>query len=251
MQTIECTQATETHELHAQSSQTYIVFVAADSKTTTMQLECTVAEGCEVHCIVLLSNSTELNVTQNNYLGARATLHTHIATLGTGATNYTLQSQLNGEHAISNVNWLFYAKQSEQYTLSATNVFNNRNGGGEMLLKGVAEHTAKVNLYGMINISLHGQGTDTYLTEDVLMLDSTAKVNAIPGLEIKTNDVKASHSAVVSKVTAEDLFYFETRGINEALARTMFIEGFLESVLEPMPPEPKGQVVELIQQKLI
>ena len=59
------------------------------------------------------------------------------------------------------------------------------------------------------------------------MLDRTAKVDAIPGLEIKTNDVKASHSATVSRVTEEDLFYFGSRGIAEREARRMFVEGFL------------------------
>lgn len=59
------------------------------------------------------------------------------------------------------------------------------------------------------------------------MLDKTAKVDAIPGLEIKTNDVKASHSATVSRVTEEDLFYFAARGIIEKEARRMFVEGFL------------------------
>ena len=59
------------------------------------------------------------------------------------------------------------------------------------------------------------------------MLDDTAKVDAIPGLEIKTNDVKASHSATISKVTPEDLFYFASRGIAEKEARRMYVQGFL------------------------
>jgi Fe-S cluster assembly protein SufB/Fe-S cluster assembly protein SufD len=64
------------------------------------------------------------------------------------------------------------------------------------------------------------------------MLDPTAKVDAIPGLEIKTNDVKASHSATVSRVTSEDLFYFAARGIEETIARQMYIEGFLVEVVD-------------------
>jgi Fe-S cluster assembly scaffold protein SufB len=89
----------------------------------------------------------------------------------------------------------------------------------------------------MIEISPGGGGTDTYLTEDVLMLDRTAKVDAIPGLEIKTNDVKASHSATVTRVTPEDLFYFSARGIPEHEARAMYIQGFLSDLAQKIGDE--------------
>ena len=130
------------------------------------------------------------------------------------------------------MDWIFYARDKEQYTLTATNTFEAQNGGGEITMQGVAEHTAHVLCNGLINIGLGGKGTDTYLTESVLMLDPTAKVDAIPGLEIKTNDVKASHSATVSRVTAEDLYYFAARGIPTVEARQMFIVGFLGGRLE-------------------
>jgi len=59
------------------------------------------------------------------------------------------------------------------------------------------------------------------------MLDPTAKVDAVPALEIKANDVKASHSASVRRVTPLDLFSFAARGIEGKMARTMYVEGFL------------------------
>ena len=94
-------------------------------------------------------------------------------------------------------------------------------------MKGVAEADAHASADGMIEIDLGGAGTKTYLTQNVLMLDATAKVDAVPGLEIKTNDVKASHSATVSRVTQEDLFYFAARGILPHDAKRLFVEGFL------------------------
>jgi Fe-S cluster assembly scaffold protein SufB len=119
-------------------------------------------------------------------------------------------------------------------------------------MKGVAEHTAHVFCDGMIEIGLQGGGTDTYLTENVLMLDGTAKVDAIPGLEIKTNDVKASHSATVSKVTPEDLFYFATRGIDETEARQMYIQGFLGDLTAKITDTAVQDILlEQIEQKLI
>jgi Fe-S cluster assembly scaffold protein SufB len=73
------------------------------------------------------------------------------------------------------------------------------------------------------------------------MLDASAKVDAIPALEIKTNDVKASHSASITKISPETLFYLQSRGIEEAAARSMFVEGFLGELLRNLPADAIGK----------
>ena len=154
--------------------------------------------------------------------------------------------------AVSDVDWIFYAKGDDKHTLSARNVFEAQEGGGEITMKGVAEGKAHVRCDGLIDIGLQGGGTDTYLTEDVLMLDDTAKVDAVPGLEIKTNDVKASHSATVSKVTPEDLFYFASRGIDQTEARHMYVQGFLGDLTEKIVDvEIREEVLAGIEKKLL
>lgn len=186
---------------------------------------------------------------QQSKVGAGATLQVHNITLGSGAVEQAIENELTGASASSSVDWIFYAKEKQQYKLSARNIFNAREGSGEMTMKGIAQDSAYIECDGMIDIGLDGGGTDTYLTEDVLMLDSTAKVDAIPGLEIKTNDVKASHSATVSQVTEADLFYFGARGINPALSRQMYIEGFLGDLVQRLPEENRQQVLEAIHAK--
>lgn len=104
-------------------------------------------------------------------------------------------------------------------------------------MKGVVEGKSRIACNGKIEIGLGGSGTQTYLTQNILLLDSTASADAVPGLEIKTNDVKASHSATVSRVNPEDVFYAGTRGISPGDARRMYVEGFLGSVFETMGDE--------------
>jgi len=164
-------------------------------------------------------------------IAAGAHLHWINVTVGDGIEQ-SLVATCTGDGAVSAVDWVFRAGKSDRQKLSVRNVFASSRGGGEITMKGVAEDTAHVDASGMIEIGVQGGGTHTYLTQNVLMLDPTAKVDAIPGLEIKTNDVKASHSATVSRVTEEDLFYFGARGIAEAQARQMYIEGFLGEIVE-------------------
>jgi Fe-S cluster assembly scaffold protein SufB len=165
---------------------------------------------------------------------------------------HDLESHLIGANAKSDVDWMFYATGQEKHTLSARNVFDAQKGGGQITMKGVAEGESEVKCDGLIDISDNGKGTDTYLTEDILMLDKTARVDAIPGLEIKTNDVKASHSATVSKVTPEDLFYFASRGIDEKAARHMYVRGFLGELTSQIEDSSIAELVhEAIERKYV
>lgn len=170
-----------------------------------------------------------------------ATMTWHCFTVGSDAT-YDLESEIIGADATSQINWVFKAGEKEKQIINIKNNFKAKNGGGEIVLKGVAEDHAQVSCNGMIEIGLQGGGTKTHLTEDVLMLDATAKVDAIPGLEIKTNDVKASHSATVSRVTPEQLFYLQSRGLPEETARKLFIDGFLGELIENVPESFREKV---------
>lgn len=173
-------------------------------------------------------------ITQNAELAAGAHLHWINITVGNGITQ-SLVSRCMGEGATCAVDWVCLARGNDQQTLSVHNEYLRSHGGGEITMRGVAEDRARISAHGMIAIGPQGTGTHSYLTQEVLMLDSTAKVDAVPGLEIKTNDVKASHSASISRVTPEDLFYFQSRGIAECNARRMYVEGFLGEILERIP----------------
>ncbi len=170
-------------------------------------------------------------------------------TVGTAPITHSLSSSLIGDNARSSVDWAAYARREEHFHLSTHNSFFAKNGGGEITMRAVAEEKAKVKCLGMIEIGEQGQGTDTYLTEDVLMLDATAKIDAIPALEIRTNDVKASHSATIARLTEEELFYIASRGISPTSARKMYLLGYLESVLEHCEKDVQERALLLLDEK--
>lgn len=234
-----------------QTNEWHCLVIAKESHTSTVQLTYNVPANETLNVLFIQeSTSEELHITQRGTVASGGTVNVFVYTLNSAKTTHNIHTELQGDHGTSNVYWQFYGQNNEQYVLEAVNTFNSTHGGGQMYLRGIAEDTAYITCNGLIEIGLQGAQTDTYLTEDVLMLDSTAKVDATPGLEIKTNDVKASHSATVSRITEEDLFYFEARGIPEAIARHMFIEGFLEADTEQLPEEGRELVKRAITSKL-
>lgn len=204
----------------------------------------TLEKGSELHVVSLSSGSAK---TFTSDIADGASIFWHCFTLHAASSPHTLVSTVRGNKAKSDVDWVFLVQGSEKQNVSIRNIFNGTNGGGEITMKGVADDKAYAACNGMIEIGEGGRGTDTYLTEDVLMLDSTAKIDAVPALEIRTNDVKASHSATVSRITAESLFYLQSRGIDEPTARTMFVDGFLSGLTERIPDETiRAEVVQAL-----
>lgn len=207
-------------------------------------IDCEIFLDERSHCtVIFLETSAEpLSIHQRTRISADAHLHLLNVSLGASVT-HDLHSAVEGINGVSSIDWLSYAKKQEKQMISVRNVFNDRNGGGEVSMRAVAEQKGTIDLQGMIDIGLHGGGTQTYLTQQVLMLDPTAKVDASPALEIKTNDVKASHSASVSRVTPEDLYYFSARGIDPAEARGLLVRGFLGELVQKLEHQEALQAV--------
>ena len=59
-----------------------------------------------------------------------------------------------------------------------------------------------------------------------------------------------SHEASVSKVSEEQLFYLQSRGINEQEATKMIVNGFVEPIVKELPMEYAVELNRLIELQL-
>ena len=213
-----------------------------DSSSQQMR---TLKAGEHVQEVMLLRADTSFHAE----LQSSAELDLTVILLGDTSLTCEIDIQLQEPHAVSNMQILSFATDIDVHCIFARNRFQAAQGAGQIRMHAVAQDTAQVQCNGMIDIGLQGGGTQAYLTQEVLMLDSTAKVDAVPGLEIKTNDVSASHSATIKKITEEDLFYFEARGMHQTIARRMYIEGFLGDLLTGLSQSDRMEINREIDRK--
>jgi len=97
----------------------------------------------------------------------------------------------------------------------------------KITLKGIARDQSYLHFKGKIIIDPNCGDTQSFLTERILLLSPEAKAEAIPDLEIKTDDVSCSHAVSISNIPEEHIFYLQTRGLTRAQAENTIIEGFL------------------------
>lgn len=159
----------------------------------------------------------------------------HIVPVTSLTTNIDVSSW-TGEHTIEltregqelEVFGAFYVEGVNKLTLSITILHSAAHTKANTTLKGVATDSAQLSLSGTILIPQHANDTHSFLTERVLLLSPQAKAEAIPNLEILTDDVKCSHAATISRIPEEQLFYLMSRGVSRQQATLLIVDGFLK-----------------------
>jgi Fe-S cluster assembly protein SufD len=83
------------------------------------------------------------------------------------------------------------------------------------------------------------------------LLSDAASVNTKPQLEIFADDVKCSHGCTIGRLDEEGLFYLQSRGIREDVARSLLVHAFAVDVLEHIKPAAiRKYVDQLISKRL-
>ncbi|TMF65963.1 MAG: Fe-S cluster assembly protein SufB, partial [Chloroflexi bacterium] len=78
-----------------------------------------------------------------------------------------------------------------------------------------------------------------------------AQSSTYPYMEIDEEDVTIGHEASVSKVGEEQLFYLMSRGLSEADATAMIVNGFIEPIVKTLPMDYAIEMNRLIQLQMV
>jgi len=165
-------------------------------------------------------------------LGADARFSGLALLLGGATLRHEANINIAGEGAQCRLDGAFVVDRAEEVNI-VTNV-DHRVPHGETreLFKGVAADRAHGAFQGKIIVREHAQKVDAHQLSRNLILGGRAVIDTKPELEIYADDVKCSHGASVGELDETALFYLRSRGIPDAEARHMLVEGFLRDPVE-------------------
>lgn len=158
---------------------------------------------------------------------------------------------LDGKGANGEVNGVTFATGKQILSYYTQQTHHAEHTRSDLLYKDVLQDRSRVVWRGMIRVEHAAQKTDGYQRNDSLILTPTARVDAIPGLEIEADDVRCTHGATAGRVDAEQVFYAMSRGINKSEAMHMIVEGFFHRVYDRIPVEVVRETLsQAVEQKL-
>lgn len=164
-----------------------------------------------------------------------ATLEWSACSIGAKTGKTRMETRLIGEGSTGRLSAVYVVDGKRHLDLDTTQEHDAPNAVSDLAFKGVLLDDARSVWRGVIRVAEGAHGTDAYQENRNLMLSSTARADSIPGLEIDTNDVRCTHGATAGPVDPMLKFYLMSRGIPQAEAERMIVEGFLEEALERIP----------------
>jgi Fe-S cluster assembly protein SufB len=113
--------------------------------------------------------------------------------------------------------------------------------------KSISKGTGRSSYRGLVKVHKGAEHVKSNVVCDALLLDETSKTDTYPYMEIEEERVSIGHEATVSKVNDEQIFYLQSRGLNETEAMSMIVNGFIEPIAKELPLEYAVELNRLIQ----
>ncbi len=158
-----------------------------------------------------------------------------IGWLGGKLTMSHVESRLMGAGAEMEDIQVLFGRHKQHFDLTSSLRNMAPHVKGEIHMKGVLKDRARAVMYGFIKVEPPAQQSNSYQLAQGLLLNDGAHCDAIPGLEIEANDVRATHGASIGPIDEEQIFYLQSRGLEREQAKRSIVEGFLTPTLEQIP----------------
>jgi len=113
--------------------------------------------------------------------------------------------------------------------------------------KSVSKDGGRTSYRGLLKVIKGAKNSKSTVRCDALILDPHSRADTYPTMDISEERVTIGHEASVSKIGEDQLFYFQSRGISQAQAEVMIVNGFVEPIVRELPMEYAVELNRLIQ----
>jgi Fe-S cluster assembly protein SufB len=121
------------------------------------------------------------------------------------------------------------------------------NTSSNIVSKSISKAGGRTSYRGLVKVYPGAKNSKSFVRCDALLLDDASRSDTYPTTEVDEEQVRIGHEATVSKVSDEQLFYLQSRGITRAEAETMIVNGFIEPFTKELPIEYAVELNRLIQ----
>ena len=154
---------------------------------------------------------------------------------------------LMGEHAKGEMLSVAFAGPGQHQDAGAKMVHMAPYTQSSIVSKSIARGGGRSGYRGEVRIAKGAHHSANTVRCDALLVDKLSRSDTYPTVDIREDDVQMGHEATVSRVSAEQLFYLQSRGMPEEEAMAMIVRGFIEPIARELPMEYALELNKLIE----
>ncbi len=154
---------------------------------------------------------------------------------------------LKGRKARGEILSLAFAGQGQHQDAGGKAIHMAPETSSVITSKSISKDGGRTSYRGLLRVLKGAENSKSTVRCDALILDPQSRSDTYPTMEIAEERVTIGHEASVSKIGEEQLFYFQSRGIPQAQAEVMIVNGFVEPIVRELPMEYAVELNRLIQ----
>ncbi len=189
----------------------------------------------EVNVDIILLDEVQVNffVNQHNaksnyrfFLGFSAKLYFFLAVVDVQPCTIKVVCHVLGANALAVLQGVYVLNKSQAMTLFTEQHHHVPHTQSDLSLRGFVTDDAKSIHQGIITIDGQAQQTKASQYNKTLLGSMHAQAKSVPSLEIKAHDVRCQHGSAIGYLDEQQLFYLQSRGLNEYEAQKTLVEAF-------------------------
>ena len=157
---------------------------------------------------------------------------------------------LKGDYSCGNCISIAYAREGQVLDAGAKMIHLGAHTKSNIVNKSIASLGGVSNYQGTTRIAASAKNSFASVKCDTILLDNISKSDTFPKNIVENETSTLEHEASVSKVSAEKLFYLESKGLSEERAKELFIMGFIEDFKKELPMEYAVELNRLLKEEL-
>ncbi|MCC6452067.1 MAG: Fe-S cluster assembly protein SufB [Acidobacteria bacterium] len=125
-----------------------------------------------------------------------------------------------------------------------------KNTKSTIVSKGISAGRSNNSYRGLVKVMPKASNARNYTQCDSMLIGGTSEANTFPYIEVMNSSSRVEHEATTSKISEEQLFYLQQRGISQEDAVSLIINGFCKEVFRELPMEYAVEAQKLLGLKL-
>ncbi|MDE6225468.1 MAG: SufD family Fe-S cluster assembly protein, partial [Muribaculaceae bacterium] len=154
---------------------------------------------------------------------------------------------LAGDNSVGEFYSVAVTRNRQQADTGTKMIHIGRNSRSTIVSKGISAGHSENSYRGLVSVAPQADGVRNYTQCDSLLLSSTCGAHTFPYLDIKNPTAVVEHEATTSKISEEQLFYCNQRGIPTEEAVGLIVNGYAKEVMNKLPMEFAVEAQRLLQ----
>jgi len=157
---------------------------------------------------------------------------------------------LAGEYARGETLSVAFAGEGQHQDAGAKMIHLAPHTSSSIISKSIARAGGRTSYRGEIKVAAGAHHSANTVRCDALLVDTISRSDTYPAVDVREDDVSMGHEATVSRISDEQLFYLQSRGLPEDEAMAMIVRGFIEPIAKELPMEYALELNKLIQMQM-